>query len=302
MDNLAKAQEEVVADIATSWHAETARPLRVLPKMVSVAELEAAVRATADGATPEARPTEVPIGLRELDLTPVGLDLCADDPHFMVFGDSGSGKTAFLRAWMRGLAQRQPAVDARFVVVDYRRSLLGVVPDPYIGAQAGDAELASAYAAQLVDKLKERLPPPDISPQALRLRNWWTGPELYLVVDDYDLAAGTGSAGPLAPLAEYLTQSRELGFHLVLARRVGGISRALLSDPLVGRLRELGSPGLVLSGDHREGVVLGDQRAMQRPPGRGVLVHRGNPAEVVQTVLDEDEDEDDPAYGAEQGI
>jgi S-DNA-T family DNA segregation ATPase FtsK/SpoIIIE len=290
-DNLTKAQEAVVADIASSWHAETARPLRVLPKTVSAPELEAAVRAAATGAgapVREARPSEVPIGLRELDLAPVGLDLGADDPHFMVFGDSGSGKTAFLRAWMRGLAQRQSAVDARFVVLDYRRSLLGVVPDPYIGAQAGDAELASAYVAQLVDKLKERLPPPDISPQDLRLRNWWTGPELYLVVDDYDLVTGAGARGPLAPLADYLTQSRDLGFHLVLARRVGGISRALVSDPIITRLRELGSPGLVLSGDHREGVLIGEQRAAQRPPGRGVLVRRGRPAEVVQTVLDAD--------------
>jgi S-DNA-T family DNA segregation ATPase FtsK/SpoIIIE len=199
---------------------------------------------------------------------------------------------------MRGLTQRQPAVDARFVVIDYRRSLLGVVPDPYIGAQAGDAQLTAAYVAQLEEKLKERLPPPDISPQDLRRRNWWTGPELYLVVDDYDLVTGASSRGPLAPLADYLTQSRELGFHLMVARRVGGISRALMSDPVISRMRELGSPGLVLSGDHREGVLLGDQRAVQRPPGRGVLVRRGKPAEVVQTVLDED----DEAADARQGI
>jgi S-DNA-T family DNA segregation ATPase FtsK/SpoIIIE len=304
-DNLAKAQDALVAEIAMSWDAETARPLRVLPKKITVPELEAAVRAAAYSGDPTAyaaSPTEVAIGLREVDLAPAGIDLCSADPHFMVFGDSGSGKTAFLRAWMRGLALRQSAMEARFVVVDYRRSLLGVVPDSYIGAQAGDTELATAYVAQLVDKLRERLPPPDVSPQALRLRNWWSGPELYLVVDDYDLVAGAASRGPLAPLADYLTQSRELGFHVVLARRVGGVSRALMSDPLISRLRELGSPGLVLSGDPREGVLLGDQRATLRPPGRGVLVRRGKAAETVQAVLDEDDDEDDPARGAAQDI
>jgi S-DNA-T family DNA segregation ATPase FtsK/SpoIIIE len=236
----------------------------------------------------EFAPSEVAIGLREVDLAPVGLDMCADDPHFLVFGDSGSGKTNFLRAWMSGLAQRQSAFDVRFVIVDFRRSLLGAVPDPYIGAQAGDVDLATAYVEQVLEKLKERLPPADVTAAELRQRNWWSGPELYLVVDDYDLVSGAGSRGPLAPLADYLTQSRELGFHLVLARRVGGASRAIMTDPLISRLRELGAPGLILSGDHREGALIGDQRAAPRPPGRGVLVRRGQPSQVVQTVLAEE--------------
>jgi DNA segregation ATPase FtsK/SpoIIIE, S-DNA-T family len=290
-ENLGKAQETVISEIAACWPGERAQPLRILPKQLTAADLQAAVRAaatTGTGPEHEPAPSEVPIGLREVDLAPVGLDLRADDPHFLIFGDSGSGKTSFLRSWMRGLAERQSAYEVRFVVLDYRRSLLGVVPDPYIGGQAGDVEYAAAYIGQVVEKLKERLPPPDVSPQDLRERNWWTGPDLYLVIDDYDLVAGGGSRGPLAPLADYLTQARELGFHLVLARRVGGASRALMSDPLITRLRELGAPGLILSGDHREGVLLGDQRAAPRPPGRGILVRRGKPAQVIQTVLDED--------------
>ncbi|MFB9838986.1 type VII secretion protein EccCa, partial [Actinoallomurus acaciae] len=268
-DGLGKAQEAVIEEIAACWPGERAPHLRVLPKRVSSAELRAVQDAEEARAAGERRP-EVPIGLREIDLAPVGLDLRGADPHFLVFGDSGSGKTSFLRGWMRGLAERHAPEDVRFVVIDYRRGLIDAVPAPYIGAQAGDMEYAAAYVEQLVEKLGERLPPPEVSAHDLRERNWWTGPELYLVVDDYDLVAGT-SRGPLAPLADYLTQAQELGFHVVLARRVGGASRMLMTDPLVGRLRELGSPGLVLSGDHREGILLGDQRAAQRPPGRGVL-------------------------------
>jgi S-DNA-T family DNA segregation ATPase FtsK/SpoIIIE len=288
-DGLGKAQEAVVEEIVACWPGEPAPPLRVLPKRVSPAELRAVQKAEAargTGAPPS--PDDVPIGLRELDLTLVGLSLRAADPHFLVFGDSGSGKTSFLRAWMRRLAERRAPEDVRFMIIDYRRGLIDAVPAPYIAGQAGDAEYATAYIEQLAEKLGERLPPPEVSAHDLRERNWWTGPELYLVVDDYDLVAGA-TRGPLAPLADYLTQAQELGFHVMLARRVGGASRMLMTDPLVSRLRELGSPGLVLSGDHREGVLLGDQRATQRPPGRGVLVSRDRATQVVQTVLDEEE-------------
>lgn len=290
-DNLGKAQEAAAADIAAWWPGEPAQSLRVLPKRVTSADLRAAARVVTNvgtGAAYEPAPGEVPIGLRESDLAPVGLDLRGDEPHFLVFGDSGCGKTAFLRSLMTGMAERQSPYDARFVVLDYRRGLLGVLPDEYMGGHAGDVDYATAYVEQVVAKLKERLPPPDVSQQDLLERNWWSGPDIYLVVDDYDLVAGTTMRGPLAPLTDYLTQSRELGFHLVLARRVSGSSRSLMSDPLIGRLRELGAPGLVLSGDPREGVLLGDQRAARRPPGRGVLVRRGDPAHVVQTVLDEE--------------
>ncbi|MFB9831714.1 type VII secretion protein EccCa [Actinoallomurus acaciae] len=289
-DDLRKAEEVVVAEIAACWPGERAPRLRILPKEVTLADLRAAARATGSVAEPEREggPAEVPIGLNETDLSPVGLDLSGDEPHFLVFGDPGSGKTSFLRAWMRGLAERRSAYESRFIVMDYRRGLLGVVPDPYVGAHAGDAAYASAYVEQVIGKLQERLPPPGISSRDLRERNWWTGPDLYLVVDDYDLVAGTASRGPLAPLAEYLTQARELGFHLVLARRVGGSARALMSDPVLSRLTELGSPGLVLSGEPREGVLIGDQRAARRPPGRGALVRRGAPVRLIQTVLDED--------------
>ena len=56
------------------------------------------------------------------------MELTDSEPHFLVFGDSGSGKSSFLRTWMKGLVARRSAWEARFVVVDYRRSLLGVLP------------------------------------------------------------------------------------------------------------------------------------------------------------------------------
>ena len=101
-----------------------------------------------------------------------------------------------------------------------------------------------------------------------------------MVVDDYDLVTGGGD-NPLLPLLEYLAQARDVGLHLLIARRVGGASRALF-EPLLMSVKELNSPGLLLSGDPQEGTLLGDYRAAPLPPGRGILVRR-NAAILVQT-------------------
>ena len=107
------------------------------------------------------------------------------------------------------------------------------------------------------------LEPHALEPHAL-------GPRYLLLVDDYDLLpASSGSL--LLPLLDLLGLGRELGFHLVLARRVAGAARAGF-EPVVQRLRELGGAGLVMCGDPGEGPVVGGQRAAVLPPGRGFYV------------------------------
>ncbi|MFB6892306.1 type VII secretion protein EccCb, partial [Kitasatospora sp. NPDC056327] len=278
---LAGAQEDALAGIAAAWPGAGAPPVLMLPERVLHADLDPELT---EG-LPEG---EVPIGVAERDLAPVGLAMGPGDPHFLVFGDAGSGKSGFLRTWMGALAARHTAWEARFMVIDYRRSLLDAVPEEYIGAYAGDAVAAAAYIEQLIAKLADRMPPPGISAARLRARDWWEGPELYVVVDDYDLVA-VGHQSPVARLADYVTQAREIGLHVVAARRVAGVGRPLMSDPLLSRLKDLGTGGLILSGDPREGVLLGDQRAAHRPPGRGVLVRRSGPPALLQVAIREEE-------------
>jgi S-DNA-T family DNA segregation ATPase FtsK/SpoIIIE len=107
--------------------------------------------------------------------------------------------------------------------------------------------------------------------------------DLYVLVDDYDLVAGN-SGNPLTPLLDYLPQARDIGLHLILARRSGGAGRALY-DSVIQQLREVGTPGLVLSGDREEGALLGAVRPSVQPPGRGHLVGRRGDAQLVQLAL-----------------
>ena len=112
------------------------------------------------------------------------------------------------------------------------------------------------------------------------MRSWWTGPDCYLLVDDYDLVA-SGPNNPLLPLLDHLAQARDIGLHLVLTRRTGGAGRALY-EPVIQRLRELSTPGLVLAGDREEGALLGTVRPGPQPAGRGWLVTRRQGVRLVQ--------------------
>jgi S-DNA-T family DNA segregation ATPase FtsK/SpoIIIE len=270
-EGVREAQDDILAKIIAAWSGEVAPPVRMLPDRLSAGRLRELHRAGEPG---------VPIGIAEADLAPVLLDLVEGDPHFLVFGDAGSGKTSFLRTFIDGLAATRSAWDTRIVLLDYRRSLLGAVPEDYLGAYAPDITAARAYVEQVCARLAERLPPAGITQQELAARGWWEGAEIYLVVDDYDLVGGQ----PLAPLVEYLPHARDIGLHVVLARRVRGLSRGY-ADQFFHRIQELGCAGLVMSGDRKEGAVLGDERAAERPPGRGVLVRRGQAGQLIQVAL-----------------
>jgi S-DNA-T family DNA segregation ATPase FtsK/SpoIIIE len=273
-EGLREAQEDTLVNITAAWSGTTAPAVRLLPARISVADL-----GHVDGAG-------VPIGVGEPDLRPTAIDLTGQDLHFVVYGDAGSGKSTVLRTWLAGLTSTYSGEEVRVVLFDYRHSLMDAVPETHLGAYAGDATRAQVYVEQVIEKLNERQPPPGITPQQLRARDWWTGPDIFVVVDDYDLI-GTAMQNVLTPLAPYIPTARQIGLHLVLARRVTGLTRSM-SDQVMTRIRDLGCGGLVLSGDHREGIVMGDVRAAVRPPGRGVLVRRGQPNRLVQIAVTDD--------------
>ncbi|HYY78730.1 MAG TPA: type VII secretion protein EccCa [Actinomycetes bacterium] len=268
---LQEAVEDLVGRVKAAWHGPSVRPVQVLPARLGLEELPA---------PGEDRRPGVPIGIGEPDLVPVYLDLAGADPHLLLFGDGESGKTAFLRAFARGLTARQPPRRAKLLVVDYRRTLLEAVDAAHLAGYAGAAPAAASMVAELREALERRLPGPDLTATQLRERSWWSGPDVYVLVDDYDLVV-TPSGNPLLPLLDLLAQGRDIGLHLLLARRVGGAARALY-EPVLQRVRELGGPGVILSGDPQEGALVGPYRAMPRVPGRGLLVRRQHRSVLVQ--------------------
>lgn len=203
----------------------------------------------------------------------------AKEPHLLVFGDPQTGKSAFLRGMVKQIIQRPPK-EVGVVMVDFKRSHLELVPEEHLLAYCTSLEQTQAVAAELAGWLKERLPGPDVTPRQLRQRSWWKGLDLYIVVDDMDMLGSRTS--PLAPLAPYVTQGSDLGLHLIIARRSGGAARSLYESVLQA-VTDMASPGVLFSGDRREGRLAHGVPSRELPVGRAQLARRGRRPDLLQT-------------------
>lgn len=169
--------------------------------------------------------------------------------------------------------------EAQFLVIDYRRGLLGEVPEDYLLEYVTNATQAQPVLQEVAQYLTNRLPGPDVTAAQLRERNWWTGSDLFIVVDDYDLVSAS-QGNPLTPLIPLLAQGRDVGLHLVLARRAGGASRAF--DQVLQTLGDLAMPALLLPGSPEEGPIVGRIRPQAGVPGRTQVVTRKRGLETMQ--------------------
>ena len=251
----------------------TAPPIPLLPAHIDHHEMvERAV---------VGRAADILIGLEETELRALAIDF-ARQQHLLVVGDGECGKTAALRTICRELLRTTTAAQSQLFIVDFRRSLLGVVePDSeHLGGYLASADAVDAVLPRLVDRLRSRVPPPDASPMQLRTRSWWSGPEIYVLIDDYDLVA-TDRSNPLMPIVEFVPRAKDLGLHLVVARRSGGAARAMF-EPLLAGLRDAGCMALLMSGSPDEGLVIGSVRPAPMPPGRGTLITRQGNSQLVQ--------------------
>ncbi|MEE3127411.1 MAG: type VII secretion protein EccCa [Actinomycetota bacterium] len=279
--DLGDGVDDLVRRVGAAWQGPAGPKLRLLPGRIDLDDVRRMAGADS-GAAPVGGP--LLLGVDERELAPLVLDVDAE-PHLLVLGDGQSGKSALLRSYVQEVARTRSAAEAQVVAVDYRRSLLGEVPEGHLLQYLTSAQQATPALRDLAAYLEQRTPGPDVTPEQLRNRSWWQGAEVFVVVDDYDLVA-TQQSSPLAPLQPLLPQARDVGLHVVVARRSGGASRALY-EPVIQTLRDLAMPGLLLSGSPDEGPLLGTLRPTPLPPGRGRLVTRDRGVETVQVAWSE---------------
>ena len=219
------------------------------------------------------------LGVDEARLEPVEFDF-NEHNHLYIIGDTEKGKSNALRLIARDVMRAKEPQFAQLFLIDFRRSLLQEVPDVYLAGYYASHDIATKAMKQVAKLLRERLPGPDITPQELRDRSWWKGPEFYILVDDYDMV-NNSMGNPLQPLIELMPQARDIGMHLVVTRRTGGASRGMY-DPLMRAMTDNNAPGMLLPGSPEEGPLIGKVKAKPGPAGRAQLVTRSKGYQLIQ--------------------
>lgn len=285
-----------VAEIAARWTDEQARALRVLPSRVLPSQLPMPAEWAGS-------PWSVPVGLRERDLAPAVLDFMTER-HLNVFGAKNSGKTHLLASIVEDLTRRFTPEQVRFMIVDLKGSRLQDIvdedyllrwtsTDPHTGAQTPRTgmvltatDLAVAVQA-LANAMAARMPTGEVGREQRRDRSWWSGPEVFLIIDDYSMV-NNAAPNAFAPLAALWGAAPSVGVHSVVACPIATANKVLLASGSLMKLNaDVNSATLVMNGVKDNGPFIAGVRVTPRPPGRGVLVLSGEQDTIQSPVIPE---------------
>ncbi|WP_086671887.1 type VII secretion protein EccCa [Amycolatopsis pretoriensis] len=272
--DLADATVELAEALAMPG-APAAPKVRLLPNQLTVRDLPPPF---APSPSSEMR---MALGVEDVELGPQWHDFDAT-PHLLIYGDAETGKTNLLRHIARSIAAHHGPDEARIMFGDFQRELHDAIPPEHQLEYAVGVEALAKSIAGAAQAIGKRIPGPEISPARLQKRDWWQGGRLYIVIDDFQLAEGSGD--PLQPLLPLLPQAADIGVHLIIARSTAGASRSMM-NPAIRRLWELGTPAMLLSCPKSEGAFLGNLKPRVLPPGRAQFVNRRRSVRLVQTPL-----------------
>ncbi len=270
----------VVAKEAEIYHVQHAPAIRLLPEHVRLSELLAEttraettpLRAFHSGSSNALR---LYLGIEDLSLLPIALELSPETPHLLVAGGPGSGRTNVLHLCLFALANHQSSgylsqQSVRIVLVDFRRSSRLLRSLPHVWMYADTAERLLEVVEALKSELEARtaLLREELQPEGEEESIGGVTAPIALVIDDYDML-NILARNPLSDLKEFLLRARDLRFHVIVAGSPNDLARpdALLQQVRACRI------GLILGGDPNDQPLLG-VRIGDFPPGRGHFVCR----------------------------
>ncbi|MEC3920212.1 type VII secretion protein EccCa [Nocardia sp. CDC160] len=244
----------------------SAPEVRLLPVRIGLDEIRSGIAEP----TTLAQRLVVPFGIRESDLSRAAIDFGVS-AHMIVLGSSGCGKSTVLASLLESIRLQFDRDQARVLLIDYRRRHLDAVPDDMlIGYLTSEREVTAGLPA-FVDKMRSRRAPAGVTSKQLKERSWWSGPEIFVVIDDYHMVAQRSMMNPLEPLKDIIVDARDTGLHIIAARNIAQADTALY-DNVLGQMKNLNSSGLIMDGSKLDGMLLGDVKATKQPVGRGIFV------------------------------
>lgn len=244
-----------------------------------------------------AKDKHLPLGVSTQDLRIVEIP---DDfsPHLLVLGATKSGRTSTLRGLINAIVHQYSPDQAQIVIIESKYQFLTeqdeLAKRGYLAAYAGDKASTAAAVAKVVDMIAGRAPTMEhnLTPQVIRERSWWSGPEVFVIVDDINAHFTSGfamQAAPLDPLYELLEGRPDLGFHLYAASAAQGFASLRMTMRPYKALEAQSAPVLLLSGPVSEGSLWTGGTGIKftsRRPGQGMLVETSTMStEVIQTAL-----------------
>ncbi|WP_024442075.1 MULTISPECIES: type VII secretion protein EccC [unclassified Mycobacterium] len=255
------------------------RPVRRLPARFGLEEVRAVA---ANDRREGVGAGGIAWAISELDLQPVYLNF-AENGHLMVTGRRECGRTTTLATIMSEIERLYapgsssapaPSPDGRpsaqVWLIDPRRQLLTTLGSDYVEKFAYNLDGAVALVNELAATLANREPPPGLSAEELLSRTWWSGPEIFLIIDDIQQFP-PGFDSPFQKAAPWVTRSADVGLHVIATRTFGGWSSAG-ADPLLRALHQANAPLLVMDADPDEGFIRGKMKGGPLPRGRGLLM------------------------------
>ncbi|CPU55137.1 DNA segregation ATPase%2C FtsK/SpoIIIE family [Mycobacteroides abscessus] len=262
--------------------------------------------------------TIIPLGVRmdTLSLAPV--------PNFsqnlLVYSEKGAGKTNLLRSVMESVMRQFTPKDAIIIVIDPLRQHLGerdrlyergfvkpakfreverdgamvrerIRPPGYVTS----AEDIADTAEMLVKLMGSRRPTDDATAEQLSSRTFFTGPEVYVFVDNFANMSKGHSAKSVfdevryggVSVSELLATGTDLGVHFIVSDSSSGFAGRVKSSEFLVALREnMMAPILQLASPPSSGDPIGQAyhlKPMRWRAGQGRIIVDADDYVMVQT-------------------
>lgn len=249
--------------------------LRMLPATLTRDELKELAPAQTD-ATPQER-LRLPLGIRESTGEPAFAEMDRE-PHLLILGQAKSGTTETIGTIITSIAERYPTKeDAIVLLYDPKSSSLERIPETNLYAVVTNDDDFKRELKKLIDEhsTSARSVPEGATLADRQARNWWTGPEIFIVFDNWEQVAPRHSAKP-ALVHELINWVRkegyERGIHVIIALNSNDIGVRSLSDPVIKVMRDSRAPVVMLSTDKLQGGFGSAKFADFGIPGRARYV------------------------------